>query len=317
MDNITLGNDPWSKRLFNKMELLPSLTKAVGGDFAEYDSFVDASPFWIGEKERRKELTRKLIDSMKDYKGNIEEVWIRKNKEINYVGGPICVHIGEDGNFFIVDGNHRICILKAMGLSIEARVLVRADRWIKLKEDAFKIYDRKHTYQPFTHPDFADWDSARKDTRIEKIKPFISGDIVNLGCAEGYMDLILSEYADKWTAYENHNVRGKMAEYQLQGSKVKLIREDFYSNHIPKCNTLLLLSVFHHQWRVDKEKAVKLLNKIDNVADKFILEVAMPREDLWGEDVPDIQKLIVEKTSYKKAVKISDEEPREIYLFEK
>jgi len=317
---VMLSDDPFSKRLFKEKQFLFDLIEfAVKGSFKPYDSYIKASIKGKDKIEWRLRTCRELIKSMKKgFTGNDMNVWIKTipcNRVI--VGGPICAHIDDNGDFHISDGHHRMAVLKALNIPIPIRILLRADGWLRLKQNAYAIYNAKKTYQRFDHPDFAGWMTLRDDSRVEKIKPFIKGVVVNLGCAEGYLDLKLSEYAPQgWASVENNSVRGRFAELQLNGSNASYVNADFNKWEIPKCDCLLLLSVWHHIYKKNKQEAKAILKRVCNKADRLIFDMAEPGEAIWGSvKAPKMPDFILKNTNYKKVVTIDDR--RKIMIFEK
>ena len=317
-DEITLGDDPFSKRVLehpNFKRLEDTLRIAYcAGDYKPYEEY--AGWAYLRYSQEKKLSIKELVESMrKEFIEHCNNLWVSTKAGCIYIGGPICGHIDELGNIILSDGHHRIALLRIQGKLIKMRVISRADGWVLLKEAMLKVYGKKQTYQRFAHPDLVDWTTVRGEDREDKIRPYIYGNVVNLGSAEGWLDYKLSKFSEGWLAYENHPIRGKLAELQLAGTKARLIKEDFYDASIPECDCLLLMSTFHHLYRLDKQKATWLLERIGQLTKRFIFEVANKNEPLWGDDIPEMPEYVLKNTTFKRVIEIDS--PRKIMVFEK
>ncbi|GAB3705870.1 ParB N-terminal domain-containing protein [Halorubrum pallidum] len=130
--------------------------KLLSGDLTKVDMNTESAETLREELERYDDLYQMLQQTQ--YKTQQElrrETGIRFDNRVGLLDrltDEITVDVGRDGELLFVDGRHRLCLAKLLGLStIPAVVLVRHAEWLPKREAALNNGTHEHR----DHPDIA------------------------------------------------------------------------------------------------------------------------------------------------------------------
>lgn len=212
-----------------------------------------------------------------------------------------------------LDGSHRATIMKHLGhTTIKARVVELVDiteDFIKRTLEARnKIYGKNYyyiDYGGFTNIEDSPVYKENSYDRWEVLKDLIKGDVVDLGCNEGFISIQCSIQGHKTIGYEYEfadgaNFNKQIFEFQYGKLPVEFIEADITDIEISKADTYLILNVIYH---IPQDKQVELLKKITGtIIFQCNLRKQKERDNFRGCDIEGIEELC--KLSGKKIIKI-------------
>lgn len=129
------------------------------------DKIDQTGAVWRGSKNKRDLLDRcaqidHLFQSMKN-EGYLKQSEIRERRQytlsnagfINERMNEIVVDIGPDGEFLLLDGRHRLCLSKIIGIeSIPVQVVTRHVEWAKTVRSRLKTDQKNSNIHPDINP---------------------------------------------------------------------------------------------------------------------------------------------------------------------
>jgi len=121
-----------------------------------FDNVIYGDMYWRGIK------TKKEFEQRCDQLDQLFDIMEKKGYQTyqQRTGSPpkypeeIKVMVGREGNFFFVDGKHRLSIAKILGLdNVAVNIVVRHKRWQKIREKIYNHNIDKNNGCFFNHPD--------------------------------------------------------------------------------------------------------------------------------------------------------------------
>ena len=171
-------------------------------------------------------------------------------KAHGYIGSEVTVKFDAEGNLWVHDGFHRLCIMRFLG--IKANVNCRVQQDFPLEDTLRELNSGENLYQPTGDARTAGWNLWRTDCleRLNLVRHYlVDGSVLDGGCESGYFTRALSGLGFQVLGVDCNVRRVAVARYLAATQNVKCnfkaaswqnaLQEDSYSN-------VLLLSVLHH-----------------------------------------------------------------------
>ena len=284
MDRITLGDDPWSDDL--RERLRGSAHWATLEAWAAGAS-PTASSAYTKHLMRKWGLTREMafkkqqaFAQLATVKTFVDEPLTRVRHGGRRFRGPICFRITNSGDLNIDDGTHRSVLLLHRGQPITGVVVERAPEWQRLRDDLQQRLKRdwgKKLYHPIPHPDFASWRALRQLSPELPVwgREIGARTVLDLGCHFG---TVLASIKPEWGVGVGRDplahrvasvVLAKIGGQAVHTDILKYLREDR-----TRFDLVLALNVLHHLHKQAPEALSLVRERTDYVA----VSVASPNE---------------------------------------
>lgn len=308
---LTLGDDPWSMALLNKVRSRAHYKTL--GMWRDGSCDHTATPYykWLKNAVAQRSEVWGFIRTEEDILAQCDKFYkmflaapnwnvmeksqsdtVVDGETITWHYGPICVKIENDGGFFIYDGNHRLAILSFLNLPIEVMVCEVGEEWSRLVRDLNDLYPNKMLYQPIPHPEFSGWKCPMDKTRDELLNKWLAengvDEVVDLGTCHGYVPYVLRNVLKKATGVEPHAVRRRVASLVLSklghtcsGNTLESFLAIARATG-EKHRCVMALNVLHHVMsRSSAENFRDIVKDMNNMCDFFIYSLPVPHEQQW------------------------------------
>lgn len=198
--------------------------------------------------------------------------------------------------------------------------------WLRIKRNAYRLYNHRLLYQPIDHPVFKDWKVARKcqdrlQSILEVVNPVKEKHGLDIGSCTGWFSHRLAEQG------------AKMVGVELNSTRVEIARTISLSRDLPRTNPnfvlgrfedylalgrhfdfALCLSLLQHYMRRSLREAWDAVDLISRHCDIMFLDVAEKRLPIkWS------PQLILDHSEYEGFTKLPGDEDyaggRPFYVF--
>jgi len=200
--------------------------------------------------------------------------------------GHILIRIRDNGVIYVVNGHHRVSILKHLKYNeICVKVKTRNRGFRRFKEELHQIYGEMMLYQPVDHPDLSDW--SLNQNGYEEVFQLITENVVvqdktilDIGSCTGDFSYKLTKLGGEVTGIDTDDRVVKLAEYQRtyrnadQCNPVFLVKS--FESHLPTSRSydvVLLLNVIHHYLRNSVDDALNRLVDISKKTSVLIIQL--------------------------------------------
>lgn len=329
------------------------LSKSPLAQRGRIDSKINKWHFTCNETWEDTKDEAKLEESLRAREKVLVEVY-KSMKKNGYTGTPVYCWWEDDGMVHLLDGFHRLAIMKYLGIDVPVNVetvwqnncwhtAFNNDHDFPLRQKLLSVQRYgPNTYEPVDDDRVKDYPVDRKDSyaRLYYIMQNAVGKtVLDIGCCEGFFAINLARRGYEVTALDNDANKCAITRYLATIKNVKLnVVQDSYDNYLNKngkyFDNVLYLSVFHNsvfthgasrafeELSTLKDRAARLFFEIPNVAGETYWNAhtkpGQKHEGTFGFDGPVFSEAIQTTTGMEMVEKWPGATPfyRPIYLMQ-
>lgn len=284
MNRVTLGDDPWSEDLRERLRQTAHWATlnawAAGADPTKSSAYTKHIMRKWGFSREVAFKKQRAFAKLATVETFIDEPLTRVRHGGRRYRGPICFRITDSGDLTIDDGTHRSVILLYRNQPITGLVVKRAPEWQQLRDDLRHRLKRdwgKKLYHPIPHPDYADWPALRE---INSQLPAWAQQIgartaLDLGCHFG--TVLASLKPEYGVGIERDSLAHRVASVVLAKVGCEAVHTDILSylrEDGKRFDLVLALNVLHHL----RDQVPKVLQLVRERASYVAVSVANPSE---------------------------------------
>lgn len=265
------------------------LTKK-GREFAKHGLWHrDCNGVWDSDRQNYEECFRArekaLVELYEDMKVS------------GYNGSVVTIKFREDGSFKVYDGQHRIAVMKYLGINADVNVQAGYDTndWDFPLVDVLLKTDRvgRQTYQPVYDRRItaAQFGCDRNDSysRLDYLLTRLVGTtVLDIGCSEGYFAMELAKRGYKVVAIDADKNKAAITRYLSIINNIDIdvqnvwMSDYFSQNPDAKFDNILMFSVFHNTVAtMGEEKAYADLALLADKTHRLFFEYPNTNERYW------------------------------------
>lgn len=223
---------------------------------------------------------------------------------------PVEITVTDHGRLCIYEGMHRTMAYLALGITDIPCTIIKSNIiWdnfkAKLADESINAYKGERLlYNPIMHHDFKDWTILRDD-RYPVIKSCLANLNVktgaDLGCHYGYYTHRLTMDGYQMTGFDLGEKEITNCNYlsNTYGINCTFVKCNIMDREIDQCDFMLMLSLYYHLVRANKESAISFLKKCLTRVKYIIIDDEPNTRHVLAEDLkeicPQIKKLFTGK----------------------